>query len=73
MTSSLWHQQLIVGRALYDNERVGGAGNPGYRREQVFRFEQTSLGVPGGYPNRDNKYVVGYTGLRLGGDALSVT
>lgn len=53
--------------------RSGGGGeNPGYRREQVFRFEQTSLGVSGGYPNRENKYVVGYTGLRLGGDALLV-
>lgn len=46
----LWHQQVIDGRTFYDNE---SGGNPGYRREQVFKFEQTSVGVPGGHPTRE--------------------
>lgn len=39
--------------------------NPDFRREQVVRCEQTTLRVPVGYPDGENKYVVGYTGLGL--------
>lgn len=39
--------------------------NPGFRREQVVRFEQTTLRVPVRYPNGESKYAIGYTGLGL--------